>query len=147
MIRTRFCLTVNATNSLLHRSPCPMPRSAAPNRSGARPLGRRDRREEPPLPPAPLHDEAADPPNDDIEETLAQGIALAHREPTVARTLPVCLYRQRDRLRAERLRRHALELGEKRALGFFLDLTSDLRATLDSEPEPSRSGIAGSSRR
>jgi hypothetical protein len=61
-----------------------------------------------------------------LEETVVRGVRLAHRDPDVARTLPVCLYRQRHFLRADQLRYHALRLGEKRALGFFLELTAML---------------------
>ncbi len=61
-----------------------------------------------------------------LEETVVRGVRLAHRDADVARTLPVCLYRQRHALSAERLRHHALRLGEKRSLGFFLELTAEL---------------------
>lgn len=66
-----------------------------------------------------------------LEETVVRGVSLAHRDPDVARTLPLCLYRQRHVLRADRLRYHALQLGEKRALGFFLDLTAALSGDND----------------
>jgi len=62
----------------------------------------------------------------ELEETVVRGVSLAHRDPDVARTLPVCLYRQRHVLRADQLRYHALRLGEKRSLGFFLELTAAL---------------------
>lgn len=75
---------------------------------------------------APLADAPARVPADALEETLVRGVRLAHRDATVARTLPVCLFRLRDRLSAERLHRCALDYGEKPALGFFLDLTAEL---------------------
>ena len=75
---------------------------------------------------APLQHEAEGSPRGDVEEVVAQGVHLAHRDPDVARTLPVCLYQQRDTLDPARLRAHAVRLGEKRALGFFLDLTAEL---------------------
>jgi hypothetical protein len=75
---------------------------------------------------APLHEESHDGPCDDVEAVMVRGVALARRDPDVARALPVCLYRQRDALRPQRLRHHALQLGEKRALAFLLDLTAEL---------------------
>lgn len=75
---------------------------------------------------APLHDRPVAVLADALEETVVLAVRLAHRDATVARTLPVCLYLQRDRLSAERLRHWALEYGEKPALGFFLDLTAEL---------------------
>jgi len=61
-----------------------------------------------------------------IDEAIVRGVHLAHRDPSVARALPVCLYRLRETLDPESLRRHAIRFGEKRALGFFLDLTTEL---------------------
>ena len=75
---------------------------------------------------APLRDTPIAIPAEALEETLVRGVRLAHRDATVARILPVCLYLQRDRCSAERLRRCALEYGEKPALGFFLELTAEL---------------------
>jgi len=75
---------------------------------------------------APVQHEAVEPSRDPVEETVVRGVHLAHRDPDVARALPVCLYRQRSALDPERLRQHAAQLGEKRALGFFLDLTAEL---------------------
>lgn len=75
---------------------------------------------------APVQHEVMVPPRHSVEETVVRGVQLAHRDPDVARTLPVCLYRQRDVLDPVRLREHAVRLGEKRALGFFLSLTAEL---------------------
>lgn len=75
---------------------------------------------------APLQHEAVEPPAAPVEATVARGVQVAHRDPDVARTLPVCFYRQRDRLDPARLREHAAQLGEKHALGFFLALTTEL---------------------
>jgi len=71
---------------------------------------------------APLLEDSAETPTGEVEEALVRGVRLAHRDPAVARTLPICLYLQRDALRVDRLKHHARQLGEKRALGFFLDL-------------------------
>jgi hypothetical protein len=73
---------------------------------------------------APLHD--APVAVGEVERALVQGVQLAHRDATVARVLPVCFYRQRDAVRPEVLERRAREAGEKRAVGFFLDLTATL---------------------
>jgi DNA-binding transcriptional ArsR family regulator len=60
------------------------------------------------------------------EEVLADGLALAHHSPTVARVLPVAFWRQRDRLDYERLERAATLRDERQALGFYLALTGQL---------------------
>ena len=60
------------------------------------------------------------------EAAVTAGLATARRDPTVARTLPVVLWTQRDRLRPLELARGARRHGEKMALGFFLELTSEL---------------------
>jgi hypothetical protein len=75
---------------------------------------------------APLHHDAAPRADAPPEEVVVRGVQLAHRDADVARTLPVCLYRQRETLDGEHLRAYARRLGEKRALGFFLDLTAEL---------------------
>jgi hypothetical protein len=75
---------------------------------------------------APVQHEAVEPSPAPVEETVVRGVHLAHHDPDVARTLPVCLYRQREALDPERLRQHAMQLGEKRSLGFFLALTAEL---------------------
>jgi hypothetical protein len=60
------------------------------------------------------------------EQVLVEGVKLAHRDPAVAKTLPVCLWRNRDKLDPVRLRAGARAAGEKHALGFFLELTTTL---------------------
>ncbi len=61
-----------------------------------------------------------------VEQALVAGVALAHRDPAVARSLPVAFYRQADRLDPDQLTALALEHSEKAAVGFFLDLTAEL---------------------
>lgn len=61
-----------------------------------------------------------------LEETLVAGVALAHKDPALARSLPVAFYRQADRLDGERLAVLARERSEKAAVGLFLDLTAEL---------------------
>lgn len=75
---------------------------------------------------APLQAESPEPSPGPIEETVARGARLAHRDPDVARTLPVCLYVNRGTLDVGRLRQYARQFGEKRSLGFLLELTADL---------------------
>ena len=61
-----------------------------------------------------------------LEEVLAEGLALSHHDATVARVLPVVLWRQRDRLDHVRLVHEATRRNELQALGFFLELTGRL---------------------
>lgn len=75
---------------------------------------------------APLQHDAVEPSAAPVETTVARGVHVAHRDPDVARTLPVCLYLQRDALDPVRLLEQATQLGERHALGFFLDLTAEL---------------------
>lgn len=75
---------------------------------------------------APLAGDETELPRDSIEETVVEGVRLAHRDPAVARTLPICLFKLRDRLDPGRLEHFARRLGEKQSLGLFLDLTSTL---------------------
>lgn len=58
-----------------------------------------------------------------LEEALADGLALAHRDAAVARVLPVVLWTHRDKLDHGRLVRAATRRNERQALGFFLELT------------------------
>ncbi|MBI2605129.1 MAG: winged helix-turn-helix transcriptional regulator [Deltaproteobacteria bacterium] len=60
------------------------------------------------------------------EETLALAFKLARRNATVARVLPVALYKSLGALNLEKLKTLCLKEGEKKTLGFFLDLTSEL---------------------
>lgn len=57
---------------------------------------------------------------------LAQGVELARRDPTVARTLPLCFWRLRDQLDAKELESAMNRAEDKHALAFFLELTSEL---------------------
>jgi hypothetical protein len=61
-----------------------------------------------------------------LEEALAEGLVLAHRDPTVVRALPVAFWRQRDRWNRDRLIEAATRRNERQALGFFLDLSGRL---------------------
>lgn len=61
-----------------------------------------------------------------LEEVLAEGLALSHHDATVARVLPLVLWRQRDRLDHVRLVREATRRNELQSLGFFLELTGRL---------------------
>jgi hypothetical protein len=61
-----------------------------------------------------------------LEEVLAEGLAFSHQDATVARVLPLVLWRYRDRLDHGRLARAAKKRNERQALGFFLELTGRL---------------------
>jgi hypothetical protein len=67
-------------------------------------------------------------PDTDItpEDAVAQGLRLTHSDPSLVRAYPVLLGRNRNRLSMELLSRKAIELNEKRTLGFFLELTGML---------------------
>lgn len=75
---------------------------------------------------APLLEEPADVPAGPVDEIIVRGVALAHSDPGIARALPVCLFRVRDRLDPGRLGVCARRMGERHAVGFFLDLTAEL---------------------
>ncbi len=61
-----------------------------------------------------------------LEETLAEALVLSHRDATVARVLPLVLWRQRGRLDLERLVGEASHRDERSALGYFLQLAGQL---------------------
>jgi len=75
---------------------------------------------------APLPAEPAELGGIPLEEVLVRGVALAHRDPAVARALPLCFWKSRDRINPQRLREAARSLGERQAVGFFLELTAEL---------------------
>jgi hypothetical protein len=64
------------------------------------------------------------PPN--LEEALAEALVLSHRDATMARVLPLVLWRQRDRLDLERLVGEATHRDERSTLGYFLELAGQL---------------------
>lgn len=61
-----------------------------------------------------------------LEHVLAAGLELAHRDASVASVLPALLWRQRHQLDLDRLVAEATKLDERKALGFYLDLTAQL---------------------
>ncbi len=61
-----------------------------------------------------------------VAPTLAAGVKLARRDAVLARALPLAFWRQRDRLDGASLLAAARGAGEKQAVGFYLDLTSEL---------------------
>jgi hypothetical protein len=60
------------------------------------------------------------------EDTLSYALILARKYPEVARIWPVLFATHRAKLDLETLRRVAHRLGQKRSLGFFMDLTQVL---------------------
>jgi hypothetical protein len=71
---------------------------------------------------APLGAEEASSSEMPLEQGLAAALSLAHRDPTVARVLPLVLWRHRKRLDFDRLRREAAQRDEDQSLGLFLML-------------------------
>jgi hypothetical protein len=74
-----------------------------------------------PLGAAPLEDTAPE-----LEETVVEGVALAHEDATVARVMPVVVWRQRQRLDLDKLVALATRRNERQATGYFLELTGRL---------------------
>lgn len=71
---------------------------------------------------APLATPGPKTPPSDLEEALAEALGLSHRDATVARVLPLVLWRQRNRLDLDRLAQRASTRDERSALGYFLEL-------------------------
>lgn len=60
------------------------------------------------------------------ETVLADGLRLARKNASVARTLPLALWKTRDKLDLDLLLKEGRRRGQDRTLGFFLCLTSQL---------------------
>jgi hypothetical protein len=75
---------------------------------------------------APVGAPRRNPPPADLEATLADGLVLAHRDATLARTLPLVFWRQRNRFKLDRLVVQASRRGERFSLGLFLELAGHL---------------------
>lgn len=71
---------------------------------------------------APLAGPAPEHPTPSLEVVLAEGVALSHRDATVARVLPVVLWNRRHDLALELLMLEAKRRDEHHALGYFLEL-------------------------
>ena len=63
-----------------------------------------------------------------VERVLAEALTLSHRDATVARVLPLVLWRQRRHLDLDRLTEYATRRDEQQALGYFLELAGRLGA-------------------
>ena len=61
-----------------------------------------------------------------LEQLLAEGLALSHRDAGLARVLPLVLWLNRGRLDHQALVRQASLRNESQALGFFLELAGRL---------------------
>ena len=61
-----------------------------------------------------------------LEEALSQALVLSHADPTVARVLPLVLWRQRADLDLKGLAEAATKLNERQTLGYFLELAGSL---------------------
>jgi DNA-binding transcriptional ArsR family regulator len=80
---------------------------------------------------APLGSPGHKRPSPPLEEALAEGLALSHRDATVARVLPLVLWRQRGRLDLDRLVREASRRDERATLGYFLELAGQFGGDAD----------------
>jgi hypothetical protein len=61
-----------------------------------------------------------------VEQVVAEALSLSHRDATVARVLPLVLWRQRDELDFDQLVQEATRRDERQALGYFLELAGTL---------------------
>jgi hypothetical protein len=75
---------------------------------------------------APLVTPPPSSPRPPLEEALAEGLSLAHRDATVARVFPFTLWCQRDRLELTRLVAAADQRNELQTLGCFLEMAGVL---------------------
>lgn len=106
---------------VMRRLLTPRPRSTAPRDERGETARRQLRALGAPLPVDPV---SVAP--DERERVLVAGVELARRDPTVARVLPLVLWKQRDALNRERLELVARRSKEKHAVGFMLALTGEL---------------------
>jgi hypothetical protein len=75
---------------------------------------------------APLASAEPEGPIPPFEEVVAEALSLSHRDATVARVLPLVLWREHDRMDLDRLRQEATGRDERQALGYFLELAGQL---------------------
>jgi DNA-binding transcriptional ArsR family regulator len=61
-----------------------------------------------------------------LEEVLAEAVVLSHRDATVARVLPVVLWKRRHDVDLDRLVVESTRRDERHALGYFLELAGRL---------------------
>jgi hypothetical protein len=71
-------------------------------------------------------DRATEDGNPGPEEALVERFVLSHGDEAIALSVPGALWRQRDELDYGRLRRAATRRNEQHALGFYLQLTSQI---------------------
>ncbi len=74
----------------------------------------------------PLTGPAVDVADEDVASTLVEGVKLARKDAVLARALPLGFWHQRDRLEGTAVAEAARRAGAKQAVGFYLDLTSEL---------------------
>jgi hypothetical protein len=96
------------------RSAAPTDEAAFATRRRARALG------------APLQVPAEPVASHDREQVLVDAVRLSRRDATLARTIPVLIWRQRRSLDRARLHAAAHKARQKHAVGFFLALTAEL---------------------
>jgi len=61
-----------------------------------------------------------------VEDALVAGAHLSRFDGNVARSLPVCLWKNRNRVDYDRLLKKARRAGERHTVGFFLSMTGTL---------------------
>ncbi len=61
-----------------------------------------------------------------VEDVVTEALVLAHTDATVARVLPLVLWRQRKAMNLERLVEHATKRNQGQALGYFLEMAGRL---------------------
>jgi hypothetical protein len=62
----------------------------------------------------------------DLMDTLVHGTELARRDAVVARSLPLCVWKNRDHLDGKALQKLTASAEQKHALAFFLELAGEL---------------------
>jgi hypothetical protein len=67
-------------------------------------------------------------PTPPLEHVVSAALSLSHREPAVARVLPVVLWRHRRNMDMAKLAEEATRYDERQALGYFLELAGRLGA-------------------
>lgn len=75
---------------------------------------------------APIVSAAAEGSLPPVEEVVVEALSLSHRDATVARVLPLVLWRQRNQMDLDRLLVEATRRDERQALGYFLELAGQL---------------------
>jgi transcriptional regulator with XRE-family HTH domain len=82
-----------------------------------------------------------------FEVVAAEGIKASRSDATIARTVPILLWKNRIRIDWKLLRKEADRWGQSSALGFFLDLTAQLSGDMVFKREANKVFHSRSSKR